>query len=154
MGFGILCFMFFVFLTAIMTECVVNVAPNKRFIYVGVSGLGAANFLFSGLFIKPSCLPFWLRPWTPSVSVIRWNMQANFINTYDGTNTLPTLPSGYSMYDAFLSLYGWGGKTKWYCFYMLLVCVAIYKIVSLVASGYSAVSRKGGRRDWLTAGPQ
>jgi hypothetical protein len=150
MGFAILCYMFFVLLTTIMTECIVNVAPTKPTIYVMVTSMGFLNFLFSGLFIKSSCLPAWLRPWTPSISVIRWMMQANFINTYDGdTAVFPVIPtSGYSVYTAFLSLFGWGGKTKWYCFYMLLACIFVYKFVSLWASGFAAVNRKRGRKDW------
>lgn len=56
--------------------------------------------------------------------------------------TLPT----YSAFNAFLSLFGWGGKTKWYCFYMILVMVAIFRIATLFAAGLSSQLSRGGRK--------
>ncbi len=74
--------------------------------------------------------------------------QANFINTYEGnTDAFKTLPSGYSTYTTFLNLFGWGGKTKWYCFYMVLANIAVFKFLSLWASAYTAINRKGGKRN-------
>jgi hypothetical protein len=88
-----------------------------------------------------------MQPWAPSVSMIRWNFQGNFINVYDGNDVFVTLPTGYSTYTAFLRLFGWGGKTKWYCFYMVLANIAVFKFLSLWAGAIAAVKRKGGKKN-------
>lgn len=142
-GFAILSFMFIVFVSCLLAEIVVSLAPDRRSVYLGITSLGFSNFCFSGLFIKAQSLPFWMRPWVPSLSMIRWNMQGLFISTFDGNTRAMVIPQ---VYTSILTLFGWGGKTKWYCFYMLLANVLVYKVVGFWTSGYSAVMRKGGKR--------
>ena len=143
-GFAIMSFMFLVWSSVLLSENVIFMIKDKRDCYTALTGLGFINFLFSGLFVKSAALPNWLGPWAPSLSMIRWNMQGNYISVYDGA--FPVTPQGFSPYTLFLSLFGWGGKTKYYCFYMLLINVIIYKIVSFLTSGISAALNKGGRR--------
>jgi hypothetical protein len=102
-------------------------------------------FAFSGLFIKPATLPSWIAPWAPSFSLIRWTMQSDFINYFDGTTYLPTI-NELDTYSQFLSLFGWGGKSKQYCLGMIVCNIAAYKILSLIAVGYTSISQKGGRK--------
>jgi len=143
-GFVVLTFIFLVLCSTILAELCIVGAPEKRIAYLTIPALAFFNFLFSGLFIKPGSLPQWLAPWAPSLSMIRWTMQSNFINQYENNpEVFPVLPSGYSTYTSFLQLFGWGGKTKWYCFYMLVANVFIFKAVSLLASGASVNAQKG-----------
>ncbi len=147
----VLAFIFLVLCSAVMAEVLIVGAVEKRSAYISIPALSFFNFLFSGLFIKPGSLPSWLAPWAPSISMIRWNMQANFINQYDGnTAVFPVLPSGYSTYTSFLVLFGWGGKTQWYCLYMLIANVAVFKLASLVASGAVVASLKGVKKSLRT----
>lgn len=44
-----------------------------------------------------------------------------------------------------LSLFGWGGKTKWYCFYMLLLNLAVLRAVMMAASVLQTARQKGRR---------
>jgi hypothetical protein len=103
-------------------------------------------FAFSGLFIKPATLPRWMAPWAPSFSLIRWTMQADFINYVNGSGLLPVVSDELNMYTQFLTLFGWGGKTNQYCLGMIVCNIAAYKILSLVSAGYTSISQKGGRR--------
>ncbi len=136
-------FMFLVLCSTILTEIVIFVAPDKRACYLGITGLSFINFVFSGLFIKAQSLPVWMRSWVPVLSIIRWNMQANFINNYENDTVAFPIPIAY---QTVLNLFGWGGKTKWYCFYILLLFIFIYKMIGLWASSFGCVIRKGGRR--------
>jgi hypothetical protein len=68
--------------------------------------------------VQASSLPNWMAPWAPSFSLIRWVMQAQFINYFDGSSVFPILPF-INTYTQFLTLFGWGGKTKWYCLGMI-----------------------------------
>ena len=127
-----------------MSEVVCYGQPDKRGCYTTIPALAFLNFMFSGLFIKPGSLPKWMGPWAPSMSFIRWAMQANFINLYKNTSTLPTKP--VNTFQQFCILFGWGGKTKWYCFYMILIFIAVFRVASCLASGVSAKTRRNMRR--------
>lgn len=143
-GFAVLCWMFLIWTSVLLTENVIFLMPTKSACYTVVTSLGFLNFLFSGLFVKPDGLPDWLSPWAPSMSMIRWNMQANYVSLYDGA--FPVTSTGFSPYTILLGLFGWGGKTKWYCFYMLIINVIIYKVVSFLSNGISAAMNKGLKR--------
>ncbi len=82
--------------------------------------------------------------WVPSLSMIRWNLQGNMINLYN--NAFPTASNGFSIYTLLLRLFGYGGKTKWFCLQCLIIVFCVYKGVSLFIGGISAIFRKGGRR--------
>ena len=77
-------------------------------------------------------------------------MQANFLNSYSYQSTnsdiFATLPSGYSTYTALLNLFGWGGKSCWFCLYCLLYNILAFKVLALIGSGIAAVAQRGGRK--------
>ena len=146
-GFVILSFIALVIAGTMLSEIVIFSSPDMRSSYVTIPAMAFLEFVTSGLFLKAGSFPNWLRPWVPSVSLIRWIMQATFICVYDGnTEAFPpfsALGTDYSLYDGYISLFGWGGKTKWYCFYMLLVNIAIFRFFCLLSSAYSAFQSKG-----------
>jgi len=130
-----------------LSEIVIFTSPDLRSSYVTIPAVAFLEFVTSGLFLKAGSFPNWLGPWVPSVSLIRWIMQATFICVYEGNTTafppFSQLGTDYSLYYGYLSLFGWGGKTKWYCFYMLLINIAIFRFGCLLASAYSAFQAKG-----------
>ncbi len=142
-GFSLLMFMIFMVVCVLLCECVVFIAPDLLSVYVATTGLALMNFAFSSLFIKFQSLPSWLAPWAPSLSMIRWNLQGNFLNLYNGTFAVS--PGGFSTYALLLRLYGWGGKSPWYCMRSLLIIGACYKLVSFITGGVSGILRKGGK---------
>jgi hypothetical protein len=92
-GFAVMCFMFMVLVSCMLTEIVVSLAPDRRSVYLGITSLGFTNFCFSGLFIKSQSLPHWMAPWVPSLSMIRWNMQSNYINVFENNTCHAYQPS-------------------------------------------------------------
>eukprot|EP01039_Chlorochromonas_danica_P008620 gene8620-9499_t len=142
--FALLCYITFVETSVAMAEFIVFSSDTKRHFYERITLLAFFNVLLSGLLVKASTMPVWIAPWAPSISMVRWSMQANFLNLYENSDVFPTLPSGYSPYIGFLNLYGWGGKTKWYCWGMLCIILLACKFLALWMSGSSAMARKGG----------
>lgn len=96
-------------------------ATELRSIYYAIPGLGFFFFYFSGMLVKPSTLPEWAAPWMPSVSPVRWFMQAGVINeAYNNEAMFPPLPAGsFDIYKAYLGFFGWNGKTKYECLLVL-----------------------------------
>ena len=93
--------------------------------------------------LKPSLLPRWMAPWVPSVSVIRWALQGLCINYFqDNPDLFPDLP-GYSTYTNFMTLYGWGGKTKWYCLNMIIVILVLMRLATVLIVTIRASTGKG-----------
>ena len=119
--------------------------PDVRAAYGAVPAVGFMLFYFSGLMVKSSTYPDWLGPWLPSVSIIRWAMQAEFINQFDSNLVFPIVNNKYSTYDAFLSLFGWGGKTKLFCLEILIVNFIVYKVIMLLAIIKKTISQRGHR---------
>lgn len=113
--------------------------------------LGAfVQFTASGLFLKAQSSPSWMRAWFPSISVIRWIMQACYINCYhnskyiSGNIVIPgVLTTKYNIYTDILIIFGWGGKTKWYCLSMIVINFFIFRYISLFVVGYQAFIHKG-----------
>jgi hypothetical protein len=131
-----------------LVETIVYTLPDIRSAYSFIPGASILLFLFSGLIFKPSTLPHWLAPWLPSVSMIRWFSQGMFINQYIGdTEAFPVLkePFQYSSYEAFLNIFGWGGKTKWDCFKILMVNFFIFRIGKLIVSILTVSGQRGKR---------
>jgi ABC-type multidrug transport system ATPase subunit len=145
-SFAVISYIIFVQTSVAMSEFVISTCETKRNFYERITGIAFLNILFSGLLIKASTLPDWLAPWASSCSLVRWSMQGNFVNLYDGSPDFSTLPNGYTPYSAFLSLYGWGGKTEWYCLSMMVCTYFVFKALSLWSSGVSALDRKGGAK--------
>ena len=151
-GFFILSNIMYIVAAIILAEISIYCARTMRGCYIGITVVVLLQFIFSGLFIKPSSLPSWMAPWTPSISLIRWLMQSNFISTYSdqagvsGTGKLfLILPSGYNTYFATLTLFGWGGKTKWFCFAMLIVEIFVLKGIVYILLGVRSVMNKGNK---------
>ena len=129
-----------------LVETLVLLLPDIRSAYGVIPGVSFMLFFFSGLIIKPSTLPNWLQAWLPSVSIIRWTMQAEFINEFEGDeDVFPVINGSYSTYDAFLGLFGWGGKTKWMCLNILVLNLVIYRMVTLFAMLRKTVTQRGAR---------
>lgn len=143
-GYACLAYLVFMLVCVTLAECVISMAPDLVSAYISLTGLAFTNFMFSGLFTKFQSLPHWMAPWVPSLSMIRWNLQGNFINVYE--SAFPASNNGFSPYVLVLRLFGWGGKTKWFCLQCLVVLFCVYKGVSFFFGGVSAILRKGGRR--------
>lgn len=130
-----------------MCELVIYSSGPIRDAYTGVPAAAFFQFLFSGLFLKPQSFPVWMKGWMPAFSFIRWNMQGQFLNTYThqavpgGLFTI--FPSGYSFYSAFLNLFGWNGRTRWFCAKVLVINVLVYRVIGYLYTLYSVrVERK------------
>jgi hypothetical protein len=130
-----------------LVETIVYVLPDIRTAYRLVPAVGFLLFYFSGIPVRPDLLPRWAAPWLPSVSMIRWLTQGLLINEYQyNRDAFPEVgPQQFSTYNYALSLFGWGGKTKWYCLYMLLINLAIYRALYLAVSIYHTTAQKGRR---------
>ena len=110
-------------------ECVIYGASSKRSAYAGIPAMCFLQFIFSGLFLKPQSMPYWMAPWAPSFSMLRWLAQANFLNIYEPQKSLFKTLLNYSYYEALLNLFGWGGKTKWYCLRALVWEVLCFRFL-------------------------
>lgn len=130
--------------TTMLAEAVIYLVPNLRAAYILIPALSFIQFSFSGLMLKPCLLPTWVAPWAPSSSVLRWVLQGQFMNYFQESALFPALP-GYDTYTHFLTLYGWGGKSKWYCLSMLFVFMAVFKVLALGSLVLRSSSAKGGR---------
>lgn len=129
----------------VCTELVVMCSGSLRAAYLTVSVLFLLFFVFCGLPIKSSTLPNWLSGAT-EISVLRWALQACFINQFDGnTAVFPDL-GATSTYDLYLNLFGWQDNGKWYCIGVVVLNIAVYKILTLLSAGIHVVRLKGGRK--------
>jgi hypothetical protein len=130
-----------------LVTAIVYTLPDVRSAYSVIPAVGFLLFFFSGIIIKPSTLPGWLAPWLPSVSLVRWLTQAIIINEFeDNLDAFPEVgPNHYSTYEAFLQLFGWGGKTKWFCFRIVVLNMIIYKVFSLLTTILTTISQRGKR---------
>ena len=148
--FVILIFTAMILATTMMSEVLVYGSGDLPTAYACLGSVAGLLFVTSGLILKPGSFPNWLRPWAPSLSVLRWIMQAGFICLYyENYVAFPNLAVpgvNYTLYTEYLKLFGWGGKTKWYCFYMLLVNVAVFRVGALVCSSYAAFRGMGTHR--------
>jgi hypothetical protein len=133
----------------ILTEAIVFLLPDVRTAYSVIPSVSFFFFFFSGIIVKPGVLAAWLAPWLPSVSVIRWIAQGLTLNEFDtNDDAFPDIPGpngGYSSWEGFLNLFGWGGKSKWLCTSYLLYNIAGFRIVQLLASVYLVMSQRGRR---------
>ena len=150
-GFMILCFIFVVLAGTMVSEIAVIMSDSLEAAYIAIGVVAALQFLASGLILKAGSFPTWLRPWVPSLSMLRWIMQAGFIKVYNGnTEAFPALPFpgvSYTQYNAYLNLFGWGGKTEWYCFGMLVLNVVIFRFLTFLSTAYKAFKRRGTHKE-------
>lgn len=118
---------------------------SLRSVYLFITGAILFFFMFSGLFIKQQSLPDWLHP-IPALSPIRWTLQGEFVGTYEENTTVFPEIGATSTYELFLTLFSWNGISSWFCIYMLLANIAVFRVLTLVAAGLSAMAQKGGRK--------
>jgi hypothetical protein len=97
-----------------MSECIVNIVPNMRAAYILIPTLVFIQFSISGLFLKFQTLHNWLI-WAPTTSIIRWALQADFINNYEKNRKLASLtpvfyvplPFDFTPFKGVLELFSW-----------------------------------------------
>ena len=131
-----------------MVSTIAYTISDVRDAYSAIPGISFMLFMFSGLVFKASTLPRWLAPWLPSVSIIRWAAQGLCINEF-AYNRIAFPEIGprreYSTYRDYISLFGWGGKTKWYCLEIVFYNFLIFRFLSLLASIVAAYKQRGQR---------
>ena len=130
--------------TTMMAEAVIYVVPGVREAYIAIPAVSFSQFLFSGLMLKPCLLPQWLAPWIPSISVIRWTLQGLCINYFSDNKDLFPQFEFYDTYTNFMTLYGWGGKSKWYCLNMVILMMVLMRIGTILLITVRASTGKGG----------
>jgi ABC-type multidrug transport system ATPase subunit len=131
----------------VLCEAVCVAVPDVRSAYLTLPVVSMVMFFFSGLPVKPATLPDWVGPWGPSISLIRWVSQSLVLNEFDGQTCSPavtgetcTFPEvqiqggavTIKTYSAFKTLFGWGGKTKYFCLEMVVINLIIFKILVLI----------------------
>jgi len=130
---------------ATLQEAIVYFSKDIRFAYLALALVFLVFFMFSGLFIKAASLPHWLGHIT-SISAIRWAMQGGWINLYqNNSNQFPTVGTA-DTFTIFLTIFGWGGKSKYYCVGMIVIMVVVFRVAALICAGISSTAQKGGRK--------
>ena len=151
-GFLILCFIATVLTGTMLSEIAIYSSGNMEASYISIGIVGALEFLCSGLILKAGSFPLWMRAWVPSLSVLRWIMQAGFVCVYnDNLDAFPAMfpNSTYTNYTGYLTLFGWGGKTHWYCFGMIVCNMIIFRFFGLLSGAFSAFKAKGTHKTAL-----
>ena len=144
-SFFLLLTILFIFASATIGEAMICLSPDLRTVYSLIPGVSLVLFFFSGIMVKPSTLPTWTQSWLPSVSIVRWMSQALTINEFKNSDLFIEF-YGYDTYDALLSLFGWGGKTKWECLYVVVYNVIVFRVISyfaLLARSHSQIGKRG-----------
>ncbi len=73
-------------------------------------------------------------------------MQAGMINEgLDNTDLFPIIGS-YNIYTAYMGVFGWNGKTKYYCVAILYLNAVILYFMCLLSILYSVNRQSSGRR--------
>jgi hypothetical protein len=142
----VLLFIVTVLCSTVLSEIAIYSSDSLSASYIAISIYAGLAFLCSGLILKSGSFPLWMRPWATSLSMLRWTMQAGFINIYnDNLDAFPMIfpKSTYTQYFGYLSLFGWGGKTEWYCLGMIVINILIFRAISLAAQAYSAFKARG-----------
>ena len=129
-----------------LCEAIAVLVPDIRTAYQLIPGIVFFNFAFSGIFVKSPTLPNGAQ-WLPYVSLFKWTVEAQVINLFDDDSTQANLPALYfSAYKAFLNIFGWASDTKWGCFYVIVVNLAVYRGFLLVAGVLKTFAQKGRRQ--------
>jgi ABC-type multidrug transport system ATPase subunit len=101
--------------------------------FVSITSIAFLSFVFSGLFVKTYSLPLWLQ-WFPNVVPIRWNMQGQYISYFKSQVGVGELfvpfPSGYSFYDTYMALFGWGHRSRWFCLGMNVAIFLVFRVLT------------------------
>jgi hypothetical protein len=148
-GIVILCFMFVTMIATMAVEVMVYLSNFQPVVHLGVLLFGLAEFMICGLFLKSGSFRRWLEPWITSLSVNRWVMQACFVKLYrDDLSTFPmTFPNAtFTLYNGYLQLFGWGGKTAYYCVGMLIINWMFFRFFTFLSMTFGAFIYKGTRK--------
>jgi len=149
-GVILVLFIFVVICATMIVEVQVNLTNNVPVTHFAVIALAAVQFMIGGLFLKAGSFRHWLEPWITSLSVIRWVMQAGFVKMYAGNTTIfpPRFPNAptYTLYNGYLNLFGWGGKTARYCIGMLIINALCWRAITFVTFILGAYQNKGTRK--------
>lgn len=142
-----LCALVSFIVSTLIVESIVYTLPNVRTAYTAIPALGIVFFFFSALIIKPDTLPGWASPWCPSLSYIRWLSQGLTINEYiDNRDAFPLIgPNAYSTYDGFMTVLGWGGKTKYYCLRVAVINIILFKGFNFIVTVLASLKQRGKR---------
>ena len=75
------------------------------------------------------------------------------INEFENSSLFPSFtigPLSYSTYTELLSLFGWGGKTKWFCLIVVAYNMAIFRVLSylaLVTRAYNQIGKSASSKN-------
>jgi len=121
---------------ATLTELITYSTGSIRSVYLALPAVSTVFFFFSGLPVKPDTLPHWIRPWGPSISVIRWAAQSLCINEFsDKTGSMADVVTPLftiSPYERYLNIFGWGGLSKWNCMGFVVLFMVIFRSCALL----------------------
>jgi len=137
----------------ILTEIVVFTAPTIRLAYVNFPVVVFFLFYFSSIPVKPSTYVYWMKSWVPSVSVFRWTLQAQILNEFEGDNIFlvtqmnPVTRQSVTVdtFGMYLTTFGFGGKTREFCYGIVFLNLVIFRIISLIALRVSSHRHRGKR---------
>lgn len=129
-----------------LCEAAAIIAPDIRAAYQLIPAILFFNFAFSGIFVKNPTLPDGAG-WLPSISLFRWVVQAQVINLFDNDSTLICVELfHFCLYDSFVALFGWENESKWYCFWIIVWNLVIYRGFILIALLIRTLTQKGRRQ--------
>lgn len=130
MGFYLLALLVHSFGASSISEFLIFNSPDLRTAYTLIPSFGFILFFFSSLMIKPSSYPDLLKAWIPSISIIRWIAQCMTVNEFKDNENMWN-NDRYSTYEHLMSLFGWGGKTKWECLKFAVFNAAVFRFFVL-----------------------
>jgi hypothetical protein len=143
-GFYLLALLIHSFCASAISEFLIYNSPDLRTAYALLPSFGFILFFFSSLMIKPSTYPRWMAPWLPSVSEIRWVVQAMTVNEFSDNENMYT-NNRYSTFEKLMSLFGWGGKTKWECLQCACYNAIVFEALVLWVLFKKSYSQRGTR---------
>ena len=84
------------------------------------------NLLFTGFFQYIPVMQYWLQPWMPVISFMRWGYQSLVVNEFVNNSKLSDVPY-------YLEILGFDGVSAGSCTAILLIFVAFYVSLLVIA---------------------
>jgi ABC-type multidrug transport system ATPase subunit len=129
-----------------LCEAIAVMVPDIRTAYQLIPGVVFLNFAFSGIFVKTPTLPLGSR-WLPVISLFRWTVEAQAINQFDGDSSLVCVEQFYfCTYESFITLFGWATNSKYYCLYVIIINLFVYRAMILMAQMFKTFAQRGRRQ--------
>lgn len=128
-----------------ISEVLVYNSADLRTAYTVLPGFAFLLFLTSSLMIKPSTYPAFFQSWLPSVSIVRWTMQAMTINEFSDGENMGSV-ANFDVYTELMRLFGWGGKSKWLCLYYMCYNALVYRVLVFYILAKKIMKESGMRR--------